>query len=88
MLKLEQETKICPASGIQEDKSDEKVDPEVPHLFLISRSQVADLSELWCADASDSDHNVSIWNFSVTVIICVKEIVQYITNRLSLHCKQ
>lgn len=45
--------------------------------FLISSSQVADLSELGCTDTSDGDHDVSIWNLSVTLVIWNKEMIQY-----------
>ena len=52
----------------------------------LASSQVADLSELWCADPSDGDHYVSIRNLSITLIIWVKEMIQFVSNCQSLSC--
>lgn len=51
----------------------------VSHLFLVSGYQVADLSEFWCADTTDGDHNVSVRNFSITLIIWVRESICFIS---------
>lgn len=57
----------------------------VSHLFLVSGYQVADLSEFWCADTTDGDHNVSIRNFSITLIIWVRESICFISSCLSFY---